>query len=193
MASNTHCGRSFFYKLLQVAPVSHFTLRKLGRGRKEGMRKFKPTQINLLQKKKKFPHLCKKGGPVGIYYTEGNRRLANSQGRNHDSSKLSERAEWDGICLEFTFRPRNALWTGKLECLPWDCDNWLWSLGQNSWKSLGLSFLICRWSPRSPSSLMVFTWIPSFHSLKGTGPLGGAAEHSTPQTPEPQAQTQERC
>ena len=49
---------------MQVAPVSHFTLRKLGGGRKEGMRKFKPTQINLLQKKK-FSHLCKKGGPVG--------------------------------------------------------------------------------------------------------------------------------
>lgn len=59
MASNTHCGRSFFYRLLQVAPVSHFTLRKLGRGRK-AMRKFKPTQINLLPKKKSFPIYVKK-------------------------------------------------------------------------------------------------------------------------------------
>lgn len=40
---------------------------------------------------------------------EGERRLANSQERNHDSSRHSEGTKGDYICLAFTFRPINAL------------------------------------------------------------------------------------
>lgn len=116
MASNIHCGRTFFYKLLQVPPVSHITISKFGGG-KEEMAKFKPTQINCIPKKIS-PFMGKKRRSSGKSARGGKRCLANSQGRNHDSSKLSEGTEWDCICLESTFRPKNALWSGKAECCP---------------------------------------------------------------------------
>lgn len=128
MASNfppTTFIAPFVCKPLQVAPVSHITAgSKLG-GRREGMGRFKLTQINFIPKKK-FLGLVQNGRPSGERGRGrtgrgGNRRLANSQGRNHDSSRLSVGTEGDCISLEFTFfRPINALWieTGNLSVCP---------------------------------------------------------------------------
>lgn len=189
MASNTHCGRSFSTDFCRLHLFHTSPLRKLEEEEKE-RENLKTNTNQSFTKKKKVPHLCKKGRSSGEMPWRGKQTftLPKAEIMTHQSFQSGQ--EWLHLSWVHLQPQMPSNW--ETWGLPCDCDNWLWSLGQNSWKISGPQFLICRWSPRSHLALWSLLEFP-LSQPKGTGPLGELQNIPLPQTPEPQAQTQERC